>query len=67
VTISTTALHHYRGLNFWVTDQVLQFWDGDNLLRTQARKNPGEPMRKKRASIPGGRVKLKTSVTTQPE
>lgn len=56
-----------RDIDVWVTDQVLQFWDGATLLRTQARKNPGTPVRKKRASIPGGRVKLNTSVTTQPE
>lgn len=56
-----------KDIDVWVTDQVLQFWDGDTLLRTQTRKNPGEPVRKKRASIPGGRAKLKTSVTTQPE
>jgi len=56
-----------KDVDVWVTDQVLQFWDGDTLLRTQARKNPGQPVRKKRASIPGGRVKLKTGVTTQPE
>ena len=56
-----------RDIDVWVTDQVLQFWDGNTLLRTQTRKNPGQPVRKKRASIPGGRVKLKTSVTTQPE
>jgi len=56
-----------RDIDVWVTNDVLQFWDGDTLLRTQARKNPGEPVRKKRASIPGGRGKLKTSVTDQPK
>lgn len=56
-----------KDIDVWVTDQVLQFWDGDTLLRTQARKRPGEPIRKKRASVPGGRSTLKTSVTTQPE
>ena len=56
-----------KDIDVWVTDQVLQFWDGDTLLRTQARTNPGEPIRKKRASIPGGRSKLKASVTDHPE
>ena len=56
-----------KDIDVWVTDQVLQFWDGDTLLRTQARKTPGEPIRKKRASVPGGRSTLKKSVTTQPE
>jgi transposase InsO family protein len=54
-----------KDIDVWVTDQVLQFWDGDTLLRTQARTSSGQ-IRKKRASIPGGREKLKTSVTTQP-
>lgn len=56
-----------RDIDVWVTDQVLQFWDGDTLLRTQARKDPGQPVRKKRASIPGGGSTLRTSVTAQPE
>jgi hypothetical protein len=56
-----------KDVDVWVTDQVLQFWDGDTVLRTQARKTPGEPIRKKRASVPRGRSTLKKSVTTQPE
>jgi transposase InsO family protein len=54
-----------RPIDVWVTDQVLQFYDGDHLLRTQQREHRGE-VRKKRASIPGGRPTLKTSVTKQP-
>jgi transposase InsO family protein len=54
-----------RNIDVWVTDQVMQFYDGDQLLRTQQRDHPGE-IRKKRASIPGARPTLKTSVTTQP-
>jgi transposase InsO family protein len=54
-----------RNIDVWVTEQVLQFYDGDQLLRTQQREHPGE-VRKKRASIPGGRPTLKTSVTKQP-
>jgi transposase InsO family protein len=54
-----------RDIDVWVTDHVLQFYDGDQLLRTQQRKQGGE-IRKKRASIPGGRPTLKTSVTELP-
>jgi transposase InsO family protein len=39
-----------RNIDVWVTDQVMQFYDGDQLLRTQQRDRPG-PVRKKRASI----------------
>lgn len=39
-----------RDIDVWVTDQVMQFYDGDALLRTQKRDRPG-PIRKKRASI----------------
>lgn len=40
-----------RNIDVWVTDEVLQFFDGDHLLRTEKRTNTG-PVRKKRASIP---------------
>ncbi len=39
-----------RNIDVWVTDQVMQFYDGDNLLRTQKRDRPGT-IRKKRASV----------------
>lgn len=55
-----------RNIDVWVTDQVLQFYDGDHLLRTEKRTQQGQ-VRKKRASIPGGRRTLKTSVTEQPK
>ena len=55
-----------RNIDVWVTDHVLQFYDGDHLLRTEQRQQGGE-IRKKRASIPGGRPTLKTSVTGQPK
>jgi transposase InsO family protein len=42
-----------RNIDVWVTDDVLQFFDGDHLLKTEQRANHGE-VRKKRASIPGG-------------
>jgi transposase InsO family protein len=37
-----------RNIDVWVTDQVLQFYDGDHLLRTEKRTTTGE-VRKKRA------------------
>lgn len=40
-------------IDVWVTDHVMQFFDGDQLLRTEQRTNPGE-VRKKRASITAG-------------
>jgi transposase InsO family protein len=55
-----------RDLDVWITDEVIQVYDGDQLLRTQLRRGSGE-VRKKRASIPGGRSKVKTSVTHHPE
>ena len=50
-----------RNIDVWVTDEVMQFYDGDHLLRTEQRHHPGE-VRKKKASIPGGqhRRKLQT-------
>ena len=41
-----------RNIDVWVTDQVLQFFDGDQLLRTEKRNGNSGPIRKKRASIP---------------
>ena len=41
-----------HNIDVHVTDQVLQCWDGPELLRTVARQTRGE-VRKKRASIPG--------------
>ncbi len=55
-----------RDVDVWVTDEVIQVYDGDQLLRTQLRQGGGE-VRKKRASIPGGRSTVKTSVTHHPE
>jgi hypothetical protein len=46
-----------RNLDVWITGEVIQVYDGDQLLR----RGSGE-IRKKRASIPGGRSKVKTSV-----
>jgi transposase InsO family protein len=55
-----------RNLDAWITDQVIQVFDGDELLRTVLRKTPGE-VRKKRASIPREGATVKTSVTPQPK
>jgi hypothetical protein len=53
-------------IDVWVTDQVLQFYDGDKLLGTEQRASTGE-VRKKKASVPGGRSIVKTSDTDQPK
>jgi transposase InsO family protein len=41
-----------RSIDVWVTDQVLQFYDGDQLLRTEKRNDPGKEVRVKRAQSP---------------
>ena len=43
-------------IDVWVTDQVLQFYDGDQLLRTEKRSNPGSEVRVKRAQSPKGQA-----------
>jgi transposase InsO family protein len=40
-----------RSIDVWVTDQVLQFYDGDQLLRTQKRTSEGS-VRVKRSTAP---------------
>ncbi len=55
-----------RPIDVWVTEKVLQFYDGDTLLRTEARTSTGE-VRRKRAQTPGGRRRVQTSVTDQPK
>lgn len=42
-----------KNIDVWVTDGVMQFFDGDQLLRTERRRTRGE-VRKKNASLPGG-------------
>lgn len=54
-----------RPIDVWVTDQVLQFYDGDHLLRTQKRESAGE-VRVKRSTAPQRRPTVTTSVTNQP-
>ena len=54
-----------RPIDVWVTDKVLQFYDGDQLLRTQKRESTGE-VRVKRSTAPQRRSTVTTSVTDQP-
>jgi transposase InsO family protein len=53
-------------VDVWVTEEVLQFYDGDTLLRTEKRKTPGE-VRVKRSTAPQRRPRVQTSVTDQPK
>ncbi len=53
-----------RPIDVWVTDHVLQFYDGDQLIRTQQRNSKGE-IRVKRAQIPSGQRNLKPGDTNQ--
>ena len=55
-----------RNIDVWVTDQVMQFYDGDQLLRTRS-AHPGEVRVRTSVQIPGGRRKVKTSVKDQPK
>jgi hypothetical protein len=56
-----------RPVDVWVTDQVMQFYDGDQLLRTEKRTTPGE-VRVKRSQAPQRpRPRINTSVTDQPK
>ncbi len=50
-----------RPIDVWVTEQVMQFFDGDQLLRTERRTTSGE-VRKKRAQVPGGQRNLRQRV-----
>jgi transposase InsO family protein len=54
-----------RPVDVWVTDQVLQFYDGDQLLRTEKRRTPGE-VRVKKSQAPQKRPRVQSSVTDQP-
>jgi transposase InsO family protein len=55
-----------RNIDVWVTDRVLQCYDGDHLLRTEQRHSNGD-VRVKRAQVPGGQRKVNPSVTHQPK
>jgi hypothetical protein len=54
-----------RPIDVWVTESVLQFYDRDQLLRTQKRDSTGE-VRVKRSTAPQRRPRVTTSVTDQP-
>jgi hypothetical protein len=64
ICLGAAAAGH--SIDVWVTDEVVQCYDRDQLLRTQERERRGE-VRKKRVSIPGGRPTLKPSVTDLPK
>jgi len=46
-----------QNIDVWVTAEVMQFFDGDRLLRTEQRQHTGE-IRKKRASVPSTRATI---------
>jgi transposase InsO family protein len=46
-----------RNIDVWVTAEVMQFFDGDQLLRTEKRTTTGE-VRKKRASVVQARATI---------
>jgi transposase InsO family protein len=64
VCLGVAAAGH--NIDVHVGAEVMQFWDGAELLKTAARTTTG-PVRKRRASVPGSRSKLKTSVRDQPK
>ena len=55
-----------RNIDVWVTHDVLQFYDGDHLLRTSTKTSQGN-VRVKRAQVPGGSRKVQISVTDLPK
>jgi len=55
-----------RPIDVWVTDHVLQCYDGDQLLRTEQRRSAGE-VRVKRSQAPSRRPTVTTSVKDQPK
>ena len=68
VCLGAAAAGH--NIDVHLAGEVMQFWDGPELLKTAARKNTG-PVRKKRASVPGSRSRnrptVNPSVKDQPE
>jgi transposase InsO family protein len=55
-----------RNVDVWVTEEVMQFYDGDELLRTSIRENKGK-VRVKRAQVPNAQSKVQTGATDQPK
>src|SRR3954452_6818543 len=64
VCLGVAAAGH--NIDVWVTGEVLQFYDGNQLLRTTARTSEGT-VRVKRAQVPGGQRKVQASVTDHPK
>ena len=64
VCLGRAAAGH--NIDVHIVGEVMQFFDGPELLKTVVRQRTG-PVRKRRASIPGSRAKLKTSVGDQPK
>ncbi len=54
VCLGVAAAGH--SIDVWVTEEVLQFYDGDQLLRTEKRTDPGKEVRVKRAQSPKGQA-----------
>jgi transposase InsO family protein len=55
-----------RPIDVWVTEEILQFYDGDQLLRTEKRTTTGE-VRVKRSQASQRRPRVQTSATDQPK
>jgi transposase InsO family protein len=53
-----------RDIDVWVTDDVVQCWDGDQLLRTSVRTTKGQ-VRVKRSQVPGGQRNVHRGDTHQ--
>jgi transposase InsO family protein len=64
VCLGVAAAGHI--IDVWVADQTMQFYDGDHPLKTTERTHGGE-VKQKNVQVPGGRRKIKTSVTDQPK
>lgn len=58
--------HAGRDIDVYVSEELMQFWDGPELVKTAPRTTRGE-VRKKNASIPGGRHNLNQGVKHQPQ
>jgi hypothetical protein len=64
ISLGVAAAGHT--IEVWVTERTMQFYDHDHLLKTVERQRRGE-VKQKNVQVPGGRRKVKTSVTDQPK
>ena len=64
VSLGVAAAGHT--IDVWVTEQVMQFYDTQTLLKTTERTRRGE-VKQRNVQVPGGRHRVKTSVTDQPK